>query len=162
MKIGYFIHADLTGFRRPDPIANATNQGRVKEIDVLWLSDKNEALWEFEVENTTGVSEAIVRGSNLTGDVTRIIVMPDERKTVLERKLAEPLIDEAVKQMKWGVVFYDTLWAYHERFKRKKSIAIEDFEKIVIPFSKLHKIASPGGKLSAYSAPEESSLTKWL
>ena len=37
---------------------------RIKQIDVLWLED-GRIKYEFEVESTTGISEAIIRGSNI-------------------------------------------------------------------------------------------------
>ena len=37
---------------------------RIRQIDVLWLED-GRIRYEFEVENTTGISEAIIRGSNI-------------------------------------------------------------------------------------------------
>ena len=70
----------------------STNLDRVKQIDVIWHDD-GRVKFEFEVENTTAITEAIVRGSNIPHDkIRRIIVIPEERERLLHRKLEEPMI----------------------------------------------------------------------
>jgi DNA modification methylase len=137
-KVGYDIHADILGYRRTSAVANTIDQSRAKEIDTLWLSD-DKVVWSFEVENTTGITEGVVRGSNLTGSVNRVIVLPDERKVLLARKAKEPLIAEAAEAMNWGVVFYDKLWAYYEQNKRKRTISEKDFGRLIIPMKQFTK-----------------------
>ena len=48
-----------------------TNLDRVKQIDVIWL-DESRVKYEFEVENTTAITEAIVRGSNIPHNTNKI------------------------------------------------------------------------------------------
>lgn len=163
-KMGYDIHADITGLRRADPVANTIDQHRAKEIDTLWLSG-DKVVWSFEVENTTGITEGVVRGSNLTGPVNRVIVLPDERKALLGRKAKEPLIAEAAEAMNWGVVFYDRLWAYHEQNKRKRTISEKDFTKLVVPMKQFTKADSGSdGTLHEYlrSDGEDSTLMRFI
>ena len=52
---------------------------RIKQIDVLWLKHGR---YEFEVESTTGISEAIIRGSNIPEQLNpkRFIVIPGARE----------------------------------------------------------------------------------
>jgi len=80
---------------------------RVKQIDVLWIED-GRIRYEFEVENTTGISEAIIRGSNIPESLTpkRYIVIPEEREPFLFRKLQEPILAEAIKKAKWNFIRY--------------------------------------------------------
>lgn len=53
------------------------------QIDVLWYKE-GEVNYEFEVENTRGITEAIVRGSNiLTKDTKKFIIIPKERQRFL-------------------------------------------------------------------------------
>ncbi|MBI3035938.1 hypothetical protein HYY71_06470 [Candidatus Woesearchaeota archaeon] len=60
VKLSSLINNKKTNFRFIPTI----NLDRVKQIDVLWL-DEGRIKYEFEIENTTAITEAIVRGSNL-------------------------------------------------------------------------------------------------
>ena len=80
---------------------------RIREIDALWLKD-NEVVYEFEVENSTGISDAIIRGSNLPStSIKRYIVIPEERKNLLMMKIAERILKENIEHYKWNFIFYD-------------------------------------------------------
>jgi hypothetical protein len=83
---------------------------RIKQIDVLWL-EQGRIRYEFEVENTTGVSEAIIRGSNIPEHLSpkRFIVIPREREKFLFRKLQEPILAETIKKTQWNFIRYDDL-----------------------------------------------------
>lgn len=100
------------------------NLNRVKEIDVLWLS-KNRVVAEFDVENTTGITEAIIRGANLKdGKLRRVIVIPKEREKLMHKKAKEPALQDLIAD--WRYMFYDDL----EAFAKKKSTSIENFWKL--------------------------------
>jgi 16S rRNA G966 N2-methylase RsmD len=83
---------------------------RIRQIDVLWLKD-GRIRYEFEVENTTGISEAIIRGSNIPEELNpkRFIIIPKERERFLYRKLQEPILAETIKKAKWNFIRYDDL-----------------------------------------------------
>jgi len=83
---------------------------RVRQIDVLWLKD-GRIRYEFEVENTTGISEAIIRGSNISEEFNpkRFIVIPRERERFLFRKIQEPILAETIKKAKWNFIRYEDL-----------------------------------------------------
>jgi hypothetical protein len=83
---------------------------RIRQIDVLWLED-GRIRYEFEVENTTGISEAIIRGSNIPEQLNpkRFIIIPKERERFLFRKLQEPILAETIKKAKWDFIRYDDL-----------------------------------------------------
>ena len=140
-KAGFEVYADLPGWKHelklPLP---KQNLDRIKEIDVLWYN-KNEITHEFEVENTTGITEAIVRGSNIpTKKTKRYIVIPEERQDFFYRKISEPMLKEKVDEYGWRFIFYDTLKSFYEQNKRKKKIELSEFEKLAgIPKSKLRK-----------------------
>ncbi len=103
-----------------------TNLDRVKQIDVIWL-DEGRVKYEFEVENTTAITEAIVRGSNIPHDnIKRLILIPKEREKLLYRKLEEPILKEGVIKDKWSFIFYDDL----EKFFNIKKISKEEFDKL--------------------------------
>lgn len=99
---------------------------RIKQIDVIWYKD-GEVKYEFEVENTTSITEAIVRGSNILTETTkRFIVIPKERENLLYKRLQEPIFSEKSKRDKWNFMFYNDV---EELFFMKK-IKIEDINKI--------------------------------
>ena len=83
---------------------------RIRQIDVLWLKD-GRIRYEFEVENTTGISEAIIRGSNIPEELNpkRFIIIPKERERFLFRKIQEPILAETIKKAKWNFIRYDDL-----------------------------------------------------
>ena len=83
---------------------------RVRQIDVLWLEDTRIS-YEFEVENTTGISEAIIRGSNIPEHLNpkRFIIIPKEREQFLFRKLQEPILAETIKKAKWNFIRFADL-----------------------------------------------------
>ncbi len=84
---------------------------RVKQIDVVWLNGDGIVCYEFEVENTTGISEAMIRGSFIPemSYLRRFIVIPRERERFLFRKLQAPVLVETMKKTKWNFIRYDDL-----------------------------------------------------
>jgi len=130
-KTRFEVYADIEGWRKmPKFDLPDENLGRIKEIDVVWY-DKGEITHEFEVENTTGMTEAIVRGSNIPSIKTkRYIVIPEERQEFFYRKISEPMLKEKVEEYNWQFIFYDTLKSFYEGNKRKKIVDLSEFEKI--------------------------------
>lgn len=131
-KIGFNVHADLPEWRKDLRISSIPpeNLERIKEIDVVWYTE-NDIGYEFEVENTTGISEAIIRGSNIPNARTkRYIIIPEEREEFFYRKISEPMLKEKVNEYNWQFIFYDELKTFYERNKRKKSIPLSEFEKL--------------------------------
>ncbi|MGD0494897.1 MAG: DNA methyltransferase [Candidatus Bathyarchaeia archaeon] len=107
--LGYEVHADIDGYRQASFPFQAVNQNRLKKIDVIYYS-KNNANAIFEVENTTGISEAIIRGSNiLSQNLLRVIVIPDERKRFLRARIHEPILKEEIEKYNWYMITYDEL-----------------------------------------------------
>jgi len=101
---------------------------RIKEIDVLWIKD-NKIEYAFEVENTTQITEAIVRGSNIPYRPNRVILIPERKEKMLKRKFDEPLIKERVETDFWRMITYEDLVAFIT--KSRKEIEISDFNKII-------------------------------
>lgn len=105
------------------------NANRIKQIDVMWFNTKGVHA-VFEVENTTAITEAIVRGSNLPpGPIQRFIVLPEEREKLLHRKLQEPMLTDRMKKEPWDFIFYGDLSALFEK-TRKASITLADISRI--------------------------------
>lgn len=131
-KSGYKVYADLSGYRRQleFPSIPQENLQRIREIDVLWYEPK-EIIYEFEVENTTGMTEAIVRGSNIPSSETkRFIVIPEERQNKFYKKISEPMLSEKIEQFNWGFIFYDKLITFYEQTKKMKTIDVTEFDKV--------------------------------
>ena len=108
-----------------------TNRERVNQIDVIWHDD-GRVRYEFEVENTTAITEAIVRGSNIPyNDIVRIIVIPEEREALLSRKMKEPMFSEQISKFGWKFMFYkDIRKVFEENKKTNKIDASKVFEKL--------------------------------
>ncbi len=101
---------------------------RVNQIDVVW-HDRGRIAYEFEVENTTAITEAISRGSNITHNkLKRVIVIPKEREKLLYRKVKDPMINENISKYSWQFIFYQDLENCFE--KRGKKGVLTEFEKL--------------------------------
>ena len=85
------------------------NYDRVKLIDVLWMKDST-IHNAFEVENSTGITSALERGSNIESKITKkFIVLPSDRKIFFTKKMKEPLFRDWFEQDKWQVMLYEDL-----------------------------------------------------
>ena len=84
-----------------------------------------------EVENTTAITEAIVRGSNIPHNtIKRLIIIPKEREKLLYRKLDEPILKESLIRDNWQFIFYNDLEKFYNLNRRKKEILIDSFDKL--------------------------------
>jgi len=128
-QAGFCVHADITGWREPLKLNLKENLDRIQEIDVIWYNNDGEITHEFEVENTTVMTEAIVRGSNIPDkSAKRYLVIPEERQDFFSRKLEEPLIKELVDEYGWEFIYYDALKSFYESNKRKNHFVLSEFE----------------------------------
>lgn len=102
------------------------NLERIKMIDVLWL-EHDKIIAAFEVENTTTITEAVVRVRNIPyhEQIHKIIVIPEERENLLARKIQEPGLQE-LGISSWRFIFYDELSVFYEKSKRKPKIEITE------------------------------------
>ncbi len=106
---------------------NTMNWDRVNQIDVIW-HDRGKVAFEFEVENTTAITEAISRGSNIPhNNIRRLIIIPKEREKLLYRKMKDPMINENITKQNWKFMFYQDL---EEFFNKNKKFNLNDFEKL--------------------------------
>ena len=131
-KAEFEVYGDLPQYRsmKLDLPLSKEKTDRIREIDALWLKNK-EVVYEFEVENSTGISDAIIRGSNIPSTtVKRFIVIPEERKNLLMMKIAEPILKENIEQYGWNFIFYDTFLAFYEKNRQKKAIEPNEIDKL--------------------------------
>jgi hypothetical protein len=97
-------------------IDNATNQEVVENIDLLWIkSNKINAV--FEVESTTSMMSAIMRGSNVDASVDKFMILPEERETQFNNKMTSPLFREHFENENWKMIFFDALRAAYAKEK---------------------------------------------
>lgn len=122
---------DLKGYKDLERIESIDSDSlnKVKEIDVVWHTE-GKITHVFEVENTTGITEALVRGANIPYDVKRYIVLPEERDNLLQSRMKEPLLSNQFSEGGWQVIYYGRLREFFEEHKRKK-YTLRDFESIV-------------------------------
>lgn len=105
------------------------NIDRVKQIDVIW-HDEGRVRYEFEVENTTAITEAIVRGSNIPHDnIKRLIIIPEEREDLLFRKMKEPMLNESIIKNNWKFLFYGDVKRFLDKNSKSKKIDLDNFDK---------------------------------
>ncbi len=132
-KLGFGVHADIDKWRDYDfPFSNKIPKeklDRIKEIDCVWF-DKNRILYDFEVEHSTGITEAIVRGSNIPYSTKKFIIIPESRERKLAQKISEPLIKEKLKTDNWSFIRYNDFLSYYEKNKNKKKISVKELEKL--------------------------------
>lgn len=103
---------------------------RVKKIDVVWIKDSliNSV---FEVENTTGITDSLVRVSNIPYSTNNHIVIPEEREKLLIRKIKEPLFGQYFKKGNWKIIFYGKLEETFRKSKRKRKLRRDMIKEIV-------------------------------
>lgn len=131
-KVGFDVYADLPEYRgkRFDLPLSKDKIDRIREIDALWLKN-NEVVYEFEVENSTGISDAIIRGSNLPStSIKRYIVIPEERKNLLMMKIAEPILKENIEHFNWNFIFYDAFLSFYEKNSKRRTIDASEIDKL--------------------------------
>ena len=102
-------------------VDNALNQDVVENIDLLWIKNKVIAA-VFEVESTTSMMSAIMRGSNVDALVDKFMVLPEEREAQFNNKMTSPLFREHFENENWKVIFFDALRAAY--IKQKTNLDI--------------------------------------
>lgn len=142
LKMGFKIwigRRERGGIYKGEPLSKLSEDGlqlpfstealkNIEMIDVLWI-DKDQIVYEFEVENTTGITEAITRGSYITNTKTkRFIVIPEERENLLHKKINAPILKDRIIKFGWKFLFYKDLIEFCLEHKRKKTIKINEFD----------------------------------
>ena len=126
-RAGFTVYGDTRSRRTSLNLAIPKNNlDRVREIDVLWYSH-GVIDYSFEVENTTGISEPFIRGSNIPYRNKRFIVIPDEREGLLSRKVEEPALKERIQSDGWNFIKYDDLFGFYEKVKNHSRIKVSRF-----------------------------------
>ncbi|MDG6921494.1 MAG: hypothetical protein JRN59_08190, partial [Nitrososphaerota archaeon] len=132
-KAGYKVYGDIPsrrhelGFSIPP-----SNLARIKEIDALWYRG-GKIDWSFEVENTTGITEAIIRAANIPYGNSRYIILPDEREALLAKKTEEPGLHDRIVNDSWRFIKYDDFFSLSRKYERKRKFDPKELETISRP-----------------------------
>lgn len=97
-------------------IDNANNFGVVENIDLLWIKGKKIAA-VFEVESTTSMMSALMRGSNVDKVVDKFMVLPEEREAQFNNKMTSPLFKDHFENENWKIIFFDALRVAYSKNK---------------------------------------------
>lgn len=89
-------------------VDNASNQSVIENIDLIWIEGK-EIKAIFEIESTTTMTSALMRGSNVDKRVDKFMVLPEEREGQLRNKLTSPLFKDHFENENWQLIYFDTL-----------------------------------------------------
>jgi 16S rRNA G966 N2-methylase RsmD len=80
----------------------------IEMIDLLWVKGNNVTA-AFEVESTTTMTSALVRGSNLPPEIPKYLVIPEEREEQFQHKMKSPMFAERFAVDQWEILFFDTI-----------------------------------------------------
>lgn len=150
--LDFEVIADIPKRRAGKLPFDCLNPDRVLEIDAIWLKD-SKARYEFEVENTTGITDGLIRGTNLPdGGVKRIIVIPEERTSLLKRRLREEHIRELIEQYHWKFTYYSDIQAMYASWKGRKKLGESDLERILRTPTEIR--VKSQGKLEQFQSSE--------
>jgi len=89
-------------------VENATNLDVVENIDLIWIENKK-IKTIFEVESTTSMTSALLRGSNIDKSIDKFMVLPEEREEQFKRKMTSPLFKEHFENENWRLIYFDVL-----------------------------------------------------
>jgi len=102
-------------------VTNVTNKKVVENIDLIWI-EGNKIKAIFEVESTTTMTSALLRGSNVDKSVDKFMVLPEEREGQLKSKLSSPLFRNHFENENWRLIYFDTLRNAYVKQKAKTDI----------------------------------------
>lgn len=122
--------SDLKGYRDIAALKDIPpeNLRKIRDTDVIWHKG-GRIVCIFEVENTTGITDALVRGANIPYLVKRYIVLPEERDALLQSRMKEPMLATQFSKGGWQVIYYGRLVGFTEEHKRRR-FTISDFDSI--------------------------------
>ena len=101
---------------------------RIRKIDAVWYKNRQIKVI-FEVENSTNITEAIARGSNLEEGIAKIILIPEERESLLVRKVNEPMLKQWLDTDPWLFIRYGDFKKYCRATKKPDKASILKLHK---------------------------------
>jgi hypothetical protein len=76
----------------------------------------------FEVECTTSMTSGLQRGSSLPVNVSKTMVIPEERERDFERKMKSPLFSEHFEGDNWSLLFFNAFIQAYGKTKARTSL----------------------------------------
>ncbi len=81
-----------------------------------------------EVEHSTSIVDAIIRGSNIKyDDLVRIMVIPNQREDLVYRRFNEPAMKTIMEGWDWEIITYKRLEKYYTENKKMKELDLDKF-----------------------------------
>ena len=112
-KLSEYVNANL------EMIINAENRKAIQGIDLLWIKN-NRIGSTFEIEFSTSMTSALVRGSNIDSKVPKYLVIPEEREEQFKRKQKSPMFAERFEKDNWKLLFFDSIRHLYKKLKSKE------------------------------------------
>lgn len=106
------VDGDLSRFK-----SDFADLKTVEQIDCIWLA-RTGPVAIFEVEWSTSMTSALLRGSNLSKPVRRYLVIPEEREVQLGNKMRSPLFADRYRDDGWRTLHYDYLVQSQGRLRK--------------------------------------------
>ncbi len=98
---------------------------RIEMIDLIWLNNENKVVSIFEVENSTDFISAIQRASNIQKDISKFMIIPDDRENEI-LTINDPLFINSFNDYNWRFITYSSLG----RLSTFSTPSIDDLNKI--------------------------------
>jgi 16S rRNA G966 N2-methylase RsmD len=105
-----YVDADLS------KVSGIKDLKTVEMIDLLWIKG-DKVVAAFEVESTTTMTSGLVRGSNLSPEVPKYMIIPQEREEQLQRKMKSPMFAERFELDQWQILYFDVLRSNYPKLK---------------------------------------------
>jgi len=104
----------------------------VENIDLLWVKE-DRIEYAFEIENTTAITEAVNRCTNIPAEhgTIKCIVIPEERRALLHKKVNSELLKDRLYKEGWEFIYYGDLERFFRETSAKRRIHLPDFDKIL-------------------------------
>jgi len=124
----------------PKKLDGVKNIKTVLNMDILWIKGQT-IVMAFEVEATTTMTSALLRGSNLPESTPKVMVFPEQRIGNFERKMQSPLFRDHFEKESWSCLYFDVL--RNEFHKHKESLNLKKLFNLkpVKTSSKSYKLA---------------------
>ncbi len=122
---------DIASLQTLDPIHSFYDPRqveRIEMIDVVWLSRKDSRIkCVFEVENSTGFTSAIIRGSNIEKGKRKFMIIPKKREKEL-KGVRDPLFLTSFRENNWRYITYEEI----SRLTGYSAPTIKEIERVSV------------------------------
>ena len=112
-KLAEYVTAEIK------KVTNATNIETVEQIDLLWIKN-NTIMASFEIEFSTSMTGALLRGSNIDSEVLKYLVIPEEREAQFKRKTKSPMFAERFEKDSWNLLFFDAIRHLYKKLRSQE------------------------------------------